>query len=73
MRWRVILPGFGVDRQKPDQVVVQLIVLDDSHAASFTLAVSGPAYLAHATRPRYDISCFGVPRKPRGELAALIF
>ena len=73
MRGRVILPGFGVDRQKPDQACVELIVVDDSHAASFTLAVSGPAYLANATRPRDDISCFGVVRKPRGEPATLVF
>ena len=73
MRWCVILPGFGVDRQKPDQAFAELIVVDDSHAASFTFALSGPAYLANAARPGHDISRFGVARKPSGELAALIF
>jgi hypothetical protein len=49
VRGRILLAGFGVDGQQPDQTFSELVVVDDPHACAFALALARPPNFANTT------------------------
>jgi len=73
VRGRILLAGFGVDGQQPDQTFSELVVLNDPHACAFALALARPPNFANTTGTGNDISCLQVLCKPNSKLSTLIF
>ena len=47
MRRGILLVGFGIDGQKPNQIFANLVIVDDSYAPALTLTVARPADFAY--------------------------
>src|SRR5690625_858879 len=72
MRWNVLLRAFGIDGEQHHGATLETHGIDDTYAAAFAHAGTGPSDFATPAGPREQVPSFGVDSQVSGELAMLL-